>query len=115
MKLTQKTRKIYQYVKQRELNKVAVDPKVYTMAVTSVVQEKLDAFARSKNYDGILSACSYSNSTLPVFEAEGAKCILLRDQTWAKCYEIMADVTTGKRSLPKIDDLLAELPVLAWE
>lgn len=81
---------------------------------TGAVQQHLDVFARTRNYDGILSAATYATSQVPKFKAEGQYAVEARDATWAKCYEILAAVEAGSRSMPTLDELLAELPVLAW-
>lgn len=81
---------------------------------TGAVQQHLDTFARTRNYDGILSAATYATSTVPKFKAEGQYALEARDATWAKCYEILAAVEAGSRPIPTLDELLAELPVLAW-
>lgn len=52
-------------------------------AFTAAIQERLDAFAQTRAYDGILSACSYVASSVPKFAAEGAYCVAARDATWA--------------------------------
>lgn len=83
-------------------------------AYTAVIQQRLDDFARTRNYDGILSAATYATSQVPKFKAEGQYAVEARDTTWAKCYEIMAAVESGTRPMPTMDELLAELPVLAW-
>lgn len=81
---------------------------------TAGVQQHLDTFAQTRNYDGILSAASYATSTVPKFAAEGQYAVEARDAAWAKCYEVLAAVETGSRPMPTLDELLAELPVLAW-
>ena len=81
---------------------------------TARVQARLDTFAKTRGYDGILSACSYATSTNPRFAAEGQYCVEARDATWAKCYEVLAAVEAGSRPMPTLDELLAELPVLTW-
>jgi hypothetical protein len=81
---------------------------------TNAVQKRLDDFARTRNYDGILSACTYATSTVPKFKAEGQYAVEARDATWAKCYEVLAAVESGSRPMPTLDELLAELPVLSW-
>lgn len=85
------------------------------VAFTNAVQERLDAFARTRGYDNIMSACSYFGSANPRFKAEADRAITLRDTTWAKCYEILAEVQSGKREVPTLEALFAELPVLTWE
>lgn len=81
---------------------------------TGAVQQHLDTFARTRNYDGIMSAATYATSTVPKFAAEGQYAVEARDATWVKCYEILAAVETGSRPMPTLDELLAELPVLTW-
>lgn len=81
---------------------------------TAGVQQHLDDFARTRNYDGILSAATYATSAVPKFKVEGQYAVEARDTTWAKCYEILAAVEGGTRPMPTLDELLAELPVLTW-
>lgn len=81
---------------------------------TGAVQLHLDTFARTRNYDGILSAATYATSQVPKFKAEGQYAVEARDATWAKCYEILAAVEADARPMPTLDELLAELPVLTW-
>ena len=75
------------------------------------VQRHLDAAARAKNYDDIVSACSYAGAPNP-FQAEGQKFLEWRGNVWAACYQIMADVQAGTRQPPTLDSLIAELPAL---
>ena len=81
---------------------------------TGAVQQHLDVFARTRGYDGILSAATYATSTVPKFAAEGQYAVEARDATWAKCYEVLAAVEAGSHPMPTLDELLAELPVLTW-
>lgn len=81
---------------------------------TTGVQQHLDTFAQTRNYDGVLSAATYATSTVPKFAAEGQYAVEARDATWAKCYEILAAVEAGSRPMLTLDELLAELPVLTW-
>lgn len=81
---------------------------------TARVQQHLDDFARTRGYDGILSACTYATSTVPKFATEGQYAVEARDATWAKCYEVLAAVESGSRPMPTLEELLAELPVLTW-
>lgn len=81
---------------------------------TAAVQQRLDDFAQTRGYDGILSAATYATSAVPKFAAEGQYAVNARDAAWAKCYEILAAVESGSRPMPTLDELIAELPVLAW-
>lgn len=83
--------------------------------VVSATQERLDTFARTRNYDGILSACTYATSTVPKFAAEGQYCVVARDATWRALYTIMAEVQAGTRAMPAtFQDIEADLPALSW-
>ena len=83
--------------------------------IVASTQGRLDVFARTRNYDGILSACTYATSTVPKFAAEGQYCVTARDATWAALYQFMADVQGGTRPMPEgYADVEPLLPTLAW-
>jgi hypothetical protein len=81
---------------------------------TYAVQKRLDDFARTRGYDGVLSACTYATSGNLRFSKEGQYCVTARDATWAKCYEILDAVQGGTRPMPTLEAIMLELPVLAW-
>ncbi len=84
-------------------------------SIVQSVQRRLDDFAKTRGYDGILSAATYATSTVPAFAAEGQYAVQVRDQTWATLYEILAQVQAGTRPAPaSLADIEAELPALAW-
>ena len=78
------------------------------------IQARLDAFARTRGYDGILSAATYAVSANPQFALEGGYCVAARDLTWAKGYEILGAVMAGEREVPTLRELFDELPALVW-
>lgn len=81
----------------------------------AAIQQRLDDFARTRNYDNILSACTYATSTVPKFKTEGQACVNLRDATWAAAYAILAQVQAGTRPMPtSIADIETDLPALVW-
>lgn len=87
----------------------------FYQAVVDVTQSRLDDFAKTRAYDGILSLCTYATSTVPKFQAEGQYGVEARDATWAKLYEMMAEVEAGTRPMPAgFQDIEPELPVLEW-
>lgn len=75
------------------------------------VQAHLDAAAKTRNYDDIVSACSYAGAANP-FQAEGIAFVAWRGDVWATCYEVMDEVQAGGRAAPTIAALIAELPAL---
>lgn len=82
---------------------------------TTAIQKRLDDFSRTRNYDGILSACTYATSAVPKFSSEGQACVNLRDATWSAAYNILAQVQAGTRPMPaSIADIEADLPALEW-
>lgn len=84
-------------------------------SIVQQTQARLDTFAQTRQYDGILSACTYATSPTPKFAAEGQYCVAQRDATWAKLYEIMAEVQAGTRPVPSsFADIEPELPTLTW-
>lgn len=78
------------------------------------VQAMLDAKARERNYDGILSACTYATDSIPKFQAEGQACVAWRGAVWDKCYDVLAQVQAGSIAQPSLAELLAMLPTMEW-
>ncbi len=90
-------------------------PEALIAQIVSATQQRLDAFAQTRNYDGIMSAATYATSTVHKFRAEGQYCVEARDATWATLYQILAEVEAGTRPAPTgFADVEPELPVLAW-
>ena len=84
-------------------------------SVVAATQKRLDDFARTRNYDGILSACTYATSTVQKFQAEGQYCVEARDATWASLYTLMDEVAAGTRPAPTgFADVEPLLPALEW-
>ena len=102
-------------VRDKTAEEIAADQQRIQAEVTVATQQRLDTFAQTKNYDGILSACTYATSPTAIFAAEGQYCVNQRDATWAKLYQILTEVQLGLRPMPTgYADIEAELPVLEW-
>lgn len=83
--------------------------------ITGQVQQRLDNFARTRNYDNILSACTYATSNVPKFAQEGQRCVNLRDATWNAMYVYISEVEAGTRPMPTgYADVEPLLPTLSW-
>ncbi len=91
-----------------------LSPEEIQQHIMAAIQDRLDTFARSRGYDNILSAASYATSTNVTYQIEGQYAVQARDDTWAAAYAVLAEVMAGQRPMPAFDEVLAELPPLAW-
>ena len=82
--------------------------------LTSAIQSILDETAKERGYDSLLSLCTYATSTNAKFSDEGQAGVSWRDEVWDKGYAILADVESGARAIPTVDELLSELPDFVW-
>jgi hypothetical protein len=78
------------------------------------IQSMLDTKVAERRYLGIISACSYANSTNSTFKAEADACLAWRDAVWLKAYQVLDQVTAGTIPQPTIPELLAMLPTMTW-
>lgn len=83
--------------------------------IAAQTQQRLDAFARTRGYDGILSACTYATSAVPRLAAEGQRAANRRDTTWETLYGLLAEAEAGTRAWPTgFAEVEPLLPVLTW-
>ncbi len=83
--------------------------------IAAHVQKRLDTFAQTKGFDGILSAASYKGDADPVFNEEGTRASTLRTDTWKAFYAYQDGVLAGTTPVPKtLADIDAVLPALTW-
>ena len=78
---------------------------------TSAIQNHMDVKAQEKNYDNIVSACSYAGYDNP-FRAESEAYGVWRANCWQVGYQILAEVEAGTIPMPTIEEVLAEMPEL---
>jgi hypothetical protein len=78
------------------------------------LQKHLDDTALTREYDNIVSLCSYANSLDPVFRAEGEAGVIFRDAVWLYAKQVMVDVLGGLRDIPTEEELISELPTIDW-
>lgn len=84
-------------------------------SIVAAAQKRLDDFAKTRNYDGILSLCTYATSSVTKFATEGQYGVNVRDLTWATLYTIMDQVQAGTRPMPTgYTDVEPLLPALSW-
>ena len=93
----------------------ARNPVPLQQRIVDATQKRLDDFARTRNYDGILSACTYATSTVAKFAADGLYAVQARDATWAALYALLSEVQAGTRPVPDdFEDVAPLLPPLEW-
>jgi|SRR5690606_3272598 len=82
----------------------------------ALVQNHMDDAAKEYNYDSIATAVTYADEpAVEKFQNEGKAFRAWRSLVWQKCYEILADVESGKREIPSNEELISELPVLNFQ
>jgi hypothetical protein len=83
--------------------------------IVHATQQRLDAFAKTRNYDSILSACTYATSSVPRFAGEGQAAVDARDATWDALYTLLGEVMAGTRPMPTgFEEVEPLLPELEW-
>lgn len=93
---------------------VPYDESTIKQQLVNAIQVYLDNEAQAHYYDGILSLCSYATSTNLKFGPEGLAGVAWRDACWALGYAVLAECEAGTRTIPTVDELLAEMPVMEW-
>ena len=79
---------------------------------TAQVQEMLDKAAQELGYDSCLSVCSYIDTGVEKFDAEGKQFRAWRSAIWNRGYELLAEVKAGTRAVPTPAELPGLLPKL---
>lgn len=81
----------------------------------TIAQEKLDSFAREKQYDDIKTLVTYVDDANPVFDSQARIGKEKRSQMWTSLTKIMEDVVSGAREVPNsFEDIENDLPPLVW-
>lgn len=78
------------------------------------IQAHLDATAKERNYDSILTMVTYDIPTGGRFKAEAAIAANWRTSVWETAYDLLAEVQAGTRPVPTVEELIALLPIPNW-
>lgn len=79
---------------------------------TALIQSMLDKEAQKLGYDNCNSVCTYVETGVPKFDAEGVAFRKWRSAVWAMGYELLAEVQAGTRPIPTEEELVELLPKL---
>lgn len=95
-----------------------IDPSVKKFSVQDQLLNEaylmMDMFAQTRKYDSMLSACSYTTSSIPKFAIESKYCVELRDQILLKVFSIIDSINDGSRIITDVKTVLEELPKGSW-
>lgn len=83
-------------------------------AFTRAIEDHIEATAQAKSYSSAVSCASYVADPNPVWAAEAQAFIAWRSAVWTRVFELLAEVQMGKRAVPTIAQLIAELPEMEW-
>ncbi|MCL1940039.1 MAG: hypothetical protein FWG04_05200 [Desulfovibrionaceae bacterium] len=81
---------------------------------TAAIDGYMNHFAKTRGYDSMASAASYAGDEDPQFDLEGTYCKAMRSRVYRAAWDILDDVVAGKRSMPSLEEVFAELPELKW-
>lgn len=73
----------------------------------------LDAVAQSRRYDNRVTCALRAGYPGP-FQAEGAAFAAWMDQCNALGYQVLAEIRSGARQLPTIEEFIAMMPEMTW-
>jgi len=102
-----------------ETGEIGVDAQkaaaIYHQTYGAVIDRHINATAHAKGYDSAVSLVSYRYDEAQfAWAAEAEAFFAWRSQVWAYAIAQLASVIAGERSQPTADELLAELPPIAW-
>lgn len=109
----------YDEAGQPYLDRTKVSPEMYTAFLEIVrieVQNRMDAFAKTRGYDDMKSLCNYGTSTDPIYQAEAARGIYLRDTIWRELFTYFEGIVNATEAIPsEWADIEAHYVPLTWE
>jgi hypothetical protein len=79
----------------------------------SLVRQRLNSFARTRDYDSFAVACTYAGSDDPKEAREGAYCVAMRTATWKVANALMDSLTVDGAPMEWVD-IERRLPPLGW-
>lgn len=90
----------------------------YLQSVRPLFKQYLDdhmnAEVAFRDYDNIITACTWKDSNDPQWAAEGQQAAAFREQCFKVSYQIESAVMTGQQPVPTRKEYIAHLPTLGW-
>jgi hypothetical protein len=83
------------------------------MDFEAALDNHINQVAKAKGYDNRISCALRAGYDSP-WKAEGDAFAKWMDACYTAAYQIMTDVADGKRQIPTINEMLAEMPVMVW-
>ena len=83
------------------------------LAMERAIDAHIDSVAQAKGYDSRITATLRAGYSNP-WQAEGIAFGQWMDSVYAYCQQVQVDALAGNRTIPTIEELIAELPEMVW-
>jgi len=84
-------------------------------ALEKEIEAWMNSVVAEKHYDSIDTCIArYTDSPNPQYAAEAKAVKAWNTAVWDKCWDILAEVKTGTRPIPSLEEVIYELPKLEW-
>lgn len=91
----------------------ALSPAEIIAQYTTALDTHIDAVARADKWDSRIT-CALRAGYPNQWQAKGIAFGVWMDACYTQAYQIMADVQAQTRTLPSIEEFIAEMPVMEW-
>lgn len=79
------------------------------------IEDWMNSVVAERDYDNIDTCIArYTDSPNPKYSAEAKAVKIWNTMVWDKCWDILAQVKTGERTIPTLEEVITELPKLVW-
>lgn len=91
-----------------------VAPPLTESDYTAAIKQRLRDVAIGRGYDDEITLMTYAMSNETSWRAEAEAFAQWRDSVWASVFAIYADVQSGARQQPTVEELINEIPQISW-
>lgn len=82
-------------------------------SLEAAVDKHIDGTAQAKGYDNRVTCALRAGYPNP-WQTECLAFGQWMDSCYAKCFDVVAEVESGTRTIPTVKQLIEELPAMAW-